>query len=189
MISASDKQIDFLNKLLDEAADMLRQRDEMTGRDEALDIIGNDIYPMRPDRSTLKAEASQDIGACLANNRALRSELDRLRATTNRTEVEPEFVGVGMYTLNGRIFKVLPSRSGNGRCYAKELIGESATGYSFAYAKGAMYRLRSEHRMSAEDAAEWGQLTGSCCCCGTLLTDPRSVKDGIGPVCSKKYFA
>lgn len=192
---ASPKQLNFLTRLLDEATEMLRERDGLTGRSEAEGIIENHIFPMRPDASSLKAEVSQDIDTAMDNNRQLRRQIATLKETGRalgdlpEAKDEPaEFVTEGMYQADGRIYKVLPSRSGNGRHYAKELVGESETGYTFVYAKGAMYRIRPEHRMTAEQAAEWGRLTGTCVCCGALLTDPKSVRDGIGPVCAKKHF-
>lgn len=181
---ATPAQASFLNKLLDEATEMLRERDTLTGRSEAETVIENHVFPMRPDASTFKSEASQDITTAKDNNRQLRDELARLRGAGPAVQ---QFVGLGMYEVNGRIYKVLPSRSG-ARHYAQELVGESDTGYSFIYAKGAMYRIRPEHRMTEEQAAEWGSLTGHCLCCGALLTDPKSVAASIGPVCAKKYF-
>jgi hypothetical protein len=185
-VHATEKQVSFLNRLLDEATDMLLQRDGLTGRSEAQDIIENHVIPMRPGTSTLKEKASRDIDAAMDNNRKLRTELADLRAS--QPEAAPAgFVETGMYNLNGRIFKVLPSRNSD-RHYAQELVGEQATGYQFKYARGAMYRLRPEHRMTPEQAAEFGKLTGSCCCCGRLLTNPKSVALGIGPDCRKTYF-
>ena len=36
-------------------------------------------------------------------------------------------------------------------------------------------------------AIKYGRETGSCACCGRDLTDEQSVKDGIGPVCKKRF--
>lgn len=188
-VFATDKQRGFLNKLLDEAVDLLRQRDGLTHQSEAEDIIDNHVFPMRPDNSTLKSEISQDIDTALDNNKRLRREISDLGQVPAGQIATPQtFVTLGMYQVDGRIYKVLPSRSGNGRHYAQELTGESESGYRFQYAKGAMYRIRLEHRMTEEQAAEWGELTGSCMCCGRLLTDPKSVRAGIGPDCAKRYF-
>jgi hypothetical protein len=46
--------------------------------------------------------------------------------------------------------------------------------------------IRAEHRMSEKMARAFGELTGHCCVCGKLLTDPESIRNGIGPVCSDK---
>lgn len=37
-------------------------------------------------------------------------------------------------------------------------------------------------------AMKEGRVTGICCCCGRTLTNPVSVKLGIGPVCRGYYF-
>ncbi|MER9003309.1 DUF6011 domain-containing protein [Mesorhizobium sp. M0862] len=36
-------------------------------------------------------------------------------------------------------------------------------------------------------ATEYGRSTGECGCCGRELTDPASVKAGIGPICATKW--
>lgn len=41
-------------------------------------------------------------------------------------------------------------------------------------------------RLSVEEAGALGLRTGWCLLCGRELTDPESVKNGIGPTCAKK---
>ncbi|QKC89979.1 hypothetical protein EB230_17370 [Mesorhizobium sp. NZP2234] len=36
-------------------------------------------------------------------------------------------------------------------------------------------------------ATDYGRSTGECGCCGRELTDPESVKAGIGPICATKW--
>lgn len=47
-------------------------------------------------------------------------------------------------------------------------------------------------RLRDEDAeqvfAEYGKRFGVCCVCGRELTNEKSVKDGIGPICREKAF-
>jgi hypothetical protein len=38
-------------------------------------------------------------------------------------------------------------------------------------------------------AVAYGMATGRCSCCGRLLTDPESLKVGIGPICAGRYFS
>lgn len=186
----SPRQSDYLDTLLKEAAEML---DRKFGITSVPDVeAGAAIQRMRDSIQDMsKTEASKAIGQAIANNKILRREIAALENASSTPETATEehvFVSeVGMYRVGERIFKVLPSRSSD-RHYAKELIGESATGYSFQYAKGAMYLIKAEHRMSLEQAAEFGKLTGTCCCCGKLLTDPKSIEKGIGPVCEGKHF-
>lgn len=47
--------------------------------------------------------------------------------------------------------------------------------------------LSEDTRLSAEQAAAFGQSTSWCCYCGRLLEDPRSLDTGYGPTCAKKY--
>lgn len=183
-------QLGYLNALLNDASILLHRREEVTGCEwpEAHAHVAR----IRSNADALtKREASAAISEAIKNNALLTEELKGLGAleepVRRPAREQHEFVTTGMYQLNGRIFKVLPSRNSD-RHYAKELTGESATGYTFVYAKGAMSILTAEHKMTAEQAAEFGKLTGSCCCCGKLLTDPESVAKGIGPVCEKKYF-
>lgn len=203
---ATDKQLSFLTRLLNEATEMLNERQALTGADWPEARAAVQALTLVDDLS--KASASRAIDTAMDNNRQLRAELKGLRGqfafeearrlgadhaeaadAQVRAEADRphEFVTTGMYQVDGRIFKVLPSRSST-RHYAQELVGESATGYHFQYARGAMYQLRAEHRMTAEQAAEWGKLTDHCMCCGALLTDPKSIAKGIGPDCAKKYF-
>jgi hypothetical protein len=42
--------------------------------------------------------------------------------------------------------------------------------------------------MSMEQAAQQGHMLGFCIRCGATLTDPKSVTDGIGPVCKTYWF-
>jgi hypothetical protein len=37
-------------------------------------------------------------------------------------------------------------------------------------------------------AVAYGMATGRCSCCGRLLTDPESVRVGVGPICAARYF-
>lgn len=185
------KQLVFLSKLLDEAVELLDVRDKITGCEWPEARQGVAHMRSMADQMT-KREASAAIGAAMDNNDKLREELKDIgvEPAPQRPVETPvtEFVTTGMYQVNDRIFKVLPSRASE-RHYAKELVGESQTGFGFEYARGAMRMIRPEHRMTAAQAAEFGKLTGSCCCCGRLLTDPNSIADGIGPVCKDKHFS
>jgi hypothetical protein len=88
----------------------------------------------------------------------------------------------------GRIFKVQLAVHGSGRFYAKELLpGSDDDGdWKFVYTPGAINLLFAEDRMTIEDAAKFGQIYGVCCRCGLTLTDEKSIKAGIGPICAKK---
>jgi hypothetical protein len=91
-------------------------------------------------------------------------------------------LSLGMYrTADGEIYRVHESRE-TGRLYAKRL--DLING--FEYAKGAIYTLTLSDKMTLEQAKAFGVETGFCCVCGIFLTDPKSVANGIGPVCAKR---
>ena len=67
---------------------------------------------------------------------------------------------------------------------------------SFRPAKGVsdvdlpkLCRTLADFAADPKDAmVRYGHATGVCGCCGRELTDPESVRIGIGPICLKKYF-
>lgn len=87
----------------------------------------------------------------------------------------------GMYRMGDKIYKVQKAVHGSGNLYAKELVQGG-----FVYAPGIVKRLNGSHRMTLEQAKEYGALYGTCCVCGRTLTDEVSIANGIGPVCAGK---
>jgi hypothetical protein len=92
-------------------------------------------------------------------------------------------VEVGIYVVNGVYYKVVPNQEGTA-LYAKTWVAETQ---SWLYV-GAPHRvgLKPEHKTTAEQAAEFGHVTGQCVFCSRLLTDERSLAVGYGPVCASK---
>lgn len=90
--------------------------------------------------------------------------------------------------LDGEVYKIHRGTSGN--LYAKRLILPDVEGELawWQYAKGMIYKLGPEHRMTGEAAAEFGRTYGWCCNCGKLLTHPKSIERGMGPVCYGKWY-
>lgn len=86
----------------------------------------------------------------------------------------------GLFLLSGGVYKVV--RSTAGKLYAKQLEGTS-----WVYAPGVVRDLTEAHRMTVEQAQEYGVATGVCCMCGIELTNPESIALGIGPVCRTKF--
>ena len=102
--------------------------------------------------------------------------------TTAAPQTERQImVTEGMYRMDGKVYRVQVGVHGSGRLYAKVLQGKT-----FEYERGAIFRLRPEHRMTLDDAAAFGRLYGQCCVCGRTLTDEVSIANGIGPVCAGK---
>lgn len=106
--------------------------------------------------------------------------IDALKKATGDTRRQGPAVELeeGMYIAAERVFRVVRGKTG-GNLYAKELLNGS-----FVYAPGVIRDLTPDHRMTLEQAASIGHLTRHCCVCAKLLTDPKSVAAGIGPVCA-----
>lgn len=107
--------------------------------------------------------------------------------------VQPEKsgpVGEGFYKVGEDIFKVQLSQS-SGRPYAKLLTvykGEDDKNKArWEYMSGAIYNLRSEHKLTGEEAAAFGKLYGFCVFCGKQLNDERSIFVGYGQICAGNY--
>lgn len=98
----------------------------------------------------------------------------------------------GMYLADGKIYKVQHAVHGSGRQYAKIAIVEAnadgSYNVSFRYVAGAIAKLSPQHKMSYEQAKEFGALYGTCCRCGRTLTDELSIALGIGPICGEREF-
>jgi hypothetical protein len=169
MAPISDKQINFINKLLNE-----RDVPEQT-------------------RAVVNASLQQPLdtkaGSVIIDN------LLKFRPAVQPPVVELD----GMYmTPAGVIYKVQKTRNGNGHLYAKKLVltavpeiewfeGEPTHKVTFEYEAGAVTRLRPEWKMTVEQAKEFGALYGTCCACGRTLTNELSIDLGIGPICRKNF--
>ena len=86
----------------------------------------------------------------------------------------------GYYNLDGDVWVVVPNKAETS-VYAKRM--NLATG-RWEYVTGAAKFLTE--RLTLEQAAALGHLHGRCVLCGAELSDPESVKRGIGPVCAKR---
>lgn len=96
---------------------------------------------------------------------------------------------VGFYARDGEVFKVQTSKA-SGRNYALRLVVTTLRSGqprgSWEYAAGVVFDLTPEQRLSVEQAAQAGRMTGVCVICGATLTDPESIERGIGPVCAQR---
>lgn len=141
----------------------------------------------------IDADVRADIEARLADGTL---DKDRASRAIDRLRVAPKVAAVkvaanieeGMYRKDGVIFRVHRSRE-SGNLYAKRLNFDLFSGSkpNFVYAKGAISGLTAEHKMSKDEAKAFGVETGICCVCGAFLTDEKSVAEGIGPVCAKRF--
>lgn len=93
----------------------------------------------------------------------------------------------GIYFDGHDYFKVVIGVT-SGKPYAKVWVSEpdSYTVKGWNYAPGAVKRLNAGMRVTAEQAARFGRLTGACVFCSRKLTDERSIEVGYGPVCAER---
>jgi len=84
----------------------------------------------------------------------------------------------GYWTIDGDVVRVRRSRRYD--FYGQQF--DPKTG-RFEYRKGIVFRLKA--RMTPDEAKQWGAPFGRCCMCGKLLTDEKSMEQGIGPVCRR----
>jgi hypothetical protein len=136
------------------------------------------------------------VDEMITDRRAFSQEIDRVKPLADaarRTQRAAaaakvtEDLAIGMYRNpeTAVIYRVVKSRE-SGRLYAKRLTVLNANSASFSYDGGAIYRIKPEWRLSLDDAKAWGLHYGICCVCAANLSDPKSVAEGIGPVCAKR---
>lgn len=87
----------------------------------------------------------------------------------------------GMYRVGEDIFKVYHTQAGH-------LATKQLTEDGFEYTgKRPLSFITAEHRMTLDEAKEYGKVTGTCCNCGRTLTNEESIEAGIGPICAGKF--
>ena len=131
------------------------------------------VYEGATEFATLtSAEASDLIGQLLNAPR-----------TPSTSTAYERITDEGVYqNAEGDIFRVQRSRE-SGNLYAKRLdIFEGG----FVYEAGLLRKITPSDRLGVEQAKALGVQYGFCVVCGILLTDPKSVEQGIGPVCIKR---
>lgn len=82
---------------------------------------------------------------------------------------------------DGRVIRVV--RGGSGYLYGKVWTPETQSFEYFAGIRSVVGMVE----MTLAEAKEFGQLTGQCCVCCTVLEDTVSIALGIGPVCESRY--
>lgn len=88
----------------------------------------------------------------------------------------------GMYRVGEDIFKVYYTRGNAER--APQLVTKQLIEGHFEYkGKKPLSFIKAEHRMTLDEAKEYGKVTGTCCVCAAKLTNEKSIAAGIGPVC------
>lgn len=154
-----------------------------------------DLARDREYAGTIPAGLSFDAASKLIDELKLLPWRDRApvaRVAAPVADVEP-----GMYLRDGVIYRAQRSRT-SGRVYAKvgHIESDAVRDPSgaivtpavvrFEFEPGAVALLTPEHRMTFDQAREFGAVHGVCVY-GHPLTDPLSVAAGIGPVCARKF--
>lgn len=161
---------------------------------------------LAPRLGTCGEERIENLGAWVENEAPdftkvgrmidwLKTRPTDLTEVTARTEPKDDFdcqtLRPGAYRRDDVVYIVRPNREKT-RVYAKRMVvigGERLTeagtvvNIEFEYEKGAIYDLRPEHRLSAEECEQLSLRYGKCIMCGRGLKAAKSVQRMIGPVC------
>lgn len=172
----TDPQLRFLTSLTEELFDLsatITGEDVTEARAEAIAHLSSLTKRTASDRiSSLKGEILPTMRQTV---RARGYAAQTVEAPAKDVELDTD----GIYILDGQYYRV--QRSGAGRLYAKVLDTASRR---WEYARGAVARIRPEHRITAAQAAA---LPFSWCIrCGADLTATDSVARNMGPVCFRK---
>ena len=108
--------------------------------------------------------------------------IDALVALPKMQVAEPD-LEVGAYRHNDQIYSVRKSRE-SGRLHAYVLNIKSK---QWEFARGVVYEIKPEERLTLAQAMQFGASTGYCVHCGRTLTVQKSVVAGMGRVCASKY--
>jgi hypothetical protein len=85
----------------------------------------------------------------------------------------------GMYRVDDAIYKIYRTTETN------EIVAKQLVEGVFEYlGKKPLKFITAEHRMTLDEAKEYGRITNTCCVCSRRLTNETSVAEGIGPVCA-----
>ena len=136
--------------------------------------------------STLASERVHELAIDFATLTSVQASslIETLMGSPRKSGVSFERITEeGMYqNAAGDIFRVQTSRQ-SGNLYAKRL---DIMDGGFIYEPGALRNIKPSDRLSVEQAKALGVQYGFCIVCGILLTDPKSVEQGIGPICIKR---
>lgn len=94
-------------------------------------------------------------------------------------------IDVGLYLLDGNVIKVYLTQ--NKRLGAKRLVPQGNGKGAFVYAKGVLGHLTDAHRLTEEQAREFGKQHGFCVACARSLDDDRSLAVGYGATCASNH--
>ena len=213
---ASDKQKNFIKKLLEQKQHNLSVTDETLKElnvQGASDLISQLInLPNKQGLVIPATEAQISFASSLVatkengfdllttllqkNNVNSLEQLDReqvsfIIATLKLSKVKPVTIrisDVGAYVFNDVVYSIRKDK--DEKKYRVYLYSKEVNKYVRAEKKlevEVLSNISDSDRLTLDKAVKYSAQTGICCHCGRLLTVLKSVAGGIGPICSKKY--
>lgn len=194
----TDAQVELITKLITERAGIYRA----AGQTVAADMIMQ--YPATHDIAGMtRGGLSEGIKNVIAGNKSIRQALQ----TAVSNEHDP-ITEAGMYKWGETFYKVSPAKYNPERLRAERVVTTALKTYDptlresvpvlhekgvlkgkpkfktrFVYNSAAMNQLSPADKLTLEQAAEYGMMYSNCVNCGRALSNPESVRLGIGPVC------
>lgn len=166
-INPTDSQLAFIATLT-----------ERVGQENADSLLLDNFSVVAP-QDLDRRQASQFIDLLKTAQRKGRSE----KRVVQEAIAAVTMLETGMYMRDGVPVRVYPAQNG-GHLLAKALINGE-----WVYQGAASRFVNGDQRMDLEEAIKFGLDFGICACCGRTLTNPDSIREGIGPICRTKYFA
>lgn len=141
------------------------------------------------------------IAGCLTNRKATSAMIDTLlgmpKAAPKLTADAPVALEDGVYRWNGTFYKVYHTVHGANQQVAKILHlteagvdenGKQLWNGEWEYlGKKPLYTLKPEHKLSQDEAKQFGLVYGMCVNCTRDLTREESIHVGYGPTCAKNH--
>lgn len=208
---ASDKQKNFIKKLLDQKQHNFTEDLDTLNVQGAGELITNLLS--LPDKvgfvdyaSEKQVSFAQSLSLTKENGQELVANAIQLAKVQSLEQLSKKQVSllinnlkakedkkatiteVGAYLYEGVVYSVRKNYH-NHKFYLytydevakKYLLNVSAT-------KKMLSKLLPSHRLTLEEAEKYSANTGICCHCGRNLTVLKSVAGGIGPICAKYYI-
>lgn len=174
---ASEKQINFLRKLIDE---------------KAWELAGGEDYAPIVNVQTGEPVSAKSAGEAIT---WLLTLARKPVETTTTVDLES-----GIYLHDGQVFKVYTNQART-RMLAKLLVlpegwvdlsrnerEASDSQPQWIYQGVASRFVKADEKMTLEQAKEFGAIYGVCSNCGRLLTNEDSIEAGLGPICRNKFL-
>lgn len=200
----TEKQLAFLQRLADEANaadDKLAEfRKQHTAVVEWLENnngnFAQSLLQSLRERGTL-SEKQIDAVQAIVDRDSKRTVVDLVKINELFAHVRAK--GLKKIVLRGDDIKLSPapeSGANAGCLYVKsgdgEYFGKITEDGKFFAVRGTPAEVEGKLFEIAKDpkgvAVAYGKNTGVCSCCGRELTDPESIRLGIGPICAERWF-